>query len=79
MRRTPLYGLVEMAAELPAFCGVCGLSMNSDDHVSGYDRKTGLPIREVAVRCPRGRFDDGHEAFLVSPRPKAPAPPPDRD
>jgi hypothetical protein len=63
------YAPVERASDLPKFCGRCGRAMVTDDHVHGYDRATGAALVMAAVRCPKGRFDNGHEAFEVSPRP----------
>jgi hypothetical protein len=63
------YGPVERAADFPKYCGECGRALVPDDHVVGYDRMTGSPRIMAAVKCPKGRFDDGHEAFSVNPRP----------
>ena len=69
------YGAVETAADLPKFCGKCGRPMRDDSHATGYSRLNGAPLVAIAVRCPKGRFDSGHEAFIVSRRPP-PSPPP---
>ena len=68
---------VETPADLPKFCGKCGRQMRDDSHTIGYSRRTGAVISVEAVRCPKGRFDSGHEAFIVMPRPKPSLPPSD--
>lgn len=75
MIRISPYLPVETLADLPAFCGVCGRPTQPDNVRTRHDRDTGRPRFAEAVRCPKGRFDDGHEAFIVSPRPAPVAPP----
>ncbi len=74
------YRPVETAADLPRFCGKCGRPMRpvKPALLEGvFDRWTGVRrVPPVAVQCPKGRFDDGHEAFIVSPRPAPSVPPP---
>ena len=65
------YEPVERASDFPRFCGACGREMIPDDHVIGYDRHSGAPRLAAAVRCPKGRFNTRHEAFIVAPRPPA--------
>lgn len=68
---------VENESEFPRFCGKCGREMVNDDHLGGYDRTTGQRLSLRAVRCPKGRWDQKHEAYLVAPRP-GPVPMPPR-
>ena len=70
------YRPVETAADFPKFCGVCGRALVNDDHRGWFDRWTGAPSTVRAVRCPKGRFDTCHEAYVVSPRPPIATPPP---
>lgn len=63
---------VETAAELPKFCGVCGRAMAEDRVKLGHNRQTGQRIEIAGVKCPKGRFDNHHEAYVVSPRPVSP-------
>ena len=65
------YMPVETEADLPKFCGVCGLATVPDLRNGWFDRMTGQGNLVPAVRCPKGRCDDGHEAFVVSPAPKS--------
>ena len=69
------YSLVVNAEFLPKVCGKCGRAMVDDSKVVGHDRETGAPIKQIAVRCPKGRNDSGHQAFLVVPVPPAVAQP----
>ena len=63
------YKPVETEADLPKFCGVCGRATVPEKRRGRFDRATGQADPVAAVRCPMGRFDSGHEAFVVSPAP----------
>ena len=73
---------VETAADLPRFCGRCGRPLTRKVVRERIDRLTGRRASVLGAVCSRwwfwtdGTFANGHEAFVVSPRP---TPPPERD